>query len=202
MKYLFCLILSSVFVFSAHAEDFEETMEEVPRSFATYNWSVGAGLGVYSLPEDKDFSASGYPLDFFLDHNGDWMDWRLGYNMTQADLTYEAHGKTWKHKAQTDSLYLDYRSTSINGSLEIYGLAGLAYMNSALKTNNNIANQTDAGFGLTLGAGLFYMMKTWGLGGQFHVFSRNSNFNNVSVATGSNQFLLMVKYMFPGEPLP
>ena len=158
--------------------------------------SIGVGLGLFSISEDKDFESKGSPVDVFFDF-GETVKLRAGINTTQSQLQFDAYQREWKQELKTDNIYLAYRSVgNTNKEMRVFALAGLAYMRSELNTNNNVGTKKDAGFGVFIGTGAVYQVGSLGIGAQLELFSRSGEFGKVTVATGSNQIQGIIRLDF------
>ena len=162
--------------------------------------SFGGGIGVWQLPEDADFQkGSRLPLDLFVDFGigGKFLKLRGGYNFSQASLKSDVLNRTITHELITHSVYLAYRYvTELKPRIEGYALAGIAYMNSELKMNQDLGSETSSGLGMMMGLGVVYSMENWGVGIQGISLARNGEFRGVTVATGTNQIQLVGRRPF------
>jgi len=147
--------------------------------------SVGLAVGISSQPEESDFESTGQTLDLNVNFSG----FRAGYNSAESFLNTTFYERNWPIRLKSESYYGAWVFGGDQGSY-LYGMLGLTYQINTLELQNGIGAQRTQDFGLLTGAGYLFDLDSLLLGLQWTMISGKSKFNDINVATGSNQFQL------------
>lgn len=185
---------------SIEAESYESTGTERVVSTGRPEWAVGVrekiligfGISLFTVPEEKGNSTSGFPMDIHLEFTGrkDLLSkLRFGFNMVKAS--------DGDYATDTKSLYAVYRNKSDRlriDNVSVFGFAGVALMMSSVSGDSS---GSSTGLGLVAGAGGYYNYSAeMKIGGQAIYFTNQADYGNVKRYIGSTQLLLTGVYLF------
>lgn len=153
---------------------------------------IGLGASLYSVAEEKGYTASGTPIDLYFEYFGAesfLSDLRFGVNT--------AGEKDSDYTISTTTIYAAYRWNigffQIT-NVDLFALGGVGWMMSTLSGNDT---GSASGVGYLIGGGAAYrLFSSLKVGTQLVYFSRQQEFDPVKRYVGSNQLQLTADWLF------
>jgi hypothetical protein len=162
------------------------------------DFGVGLGLCVSHRPEEADLIDAGGGEDIDkVDLFFDWRFFRLGFNMSNAQIKFSAYNKHWLAHLKKHTTYLVLRLAGESGQspLEISAFAGVAYVDASFSfENQDPSSSSDVGY--IIGGGALYNLGHVAVGPQVSIISAKGDFDGVEIATGGTQYLITMRYRF------
>lgn len=160
----------------------------------------GLGINIISAhqPQEEDLSDVGGDED--IDKWEIYLDWewlRVGYNMTNGALDFNAYNTNWESRLKKNTTYAAYRLSSADGQSkwDFFALAGLAYTEATFSITS-VSSHSSADLGYVVGGGTLYQIGRFGLGAEILIISTEGSFDGIQIATGSTQILSGLKLNF------
>jgi len=152
---------------------------------------VNLATGLYNQPEEKDLQKTSQTFDLSFD----LAQFRMGYNKAQSYMNASIYEKTWDIKVTAETYYGAWVIGVPEGT-HFYGLLGLGYQINQLSLGNQVPDRTTQDLAWLMGGGLLFDLDSLFLGVQWMYLSGRSTFNDITVATGSNQVQLALSIPF------